>query len=72
MVICNVNANQLNQKAGYVGHFVLVVGFDDDELIFHDPGKPPRPFRKVNSTDFELAWGGPKGQMKNLVAIRRV
>lgn len=72
MVICNVNANQLNQKAGYVGHFVLVVGFDDDELIFHDPGKTPRPFRKVNSTDFELAWGGPKGQMKNLVAIRRV
>lgn len=71
LVICNVNACRLNQKRGYVGHFVLIVGFDGDDLILHDPGKPPLPFRRVNVSDFKLAWGDPEARMRNLVAIRK-
>lgn len=71
LVICNVNANQLNNKSGYVGHFVLIVGFEGDDLILHDPGKPPYPFRRVSVSDFELAWGDPEERMKNLVAIKK-
>ncbi len=71
VVICNVNANRLNNKRGYVGHFVLIVGFEGDDLILHDPGKPPLPFRRVSVSDFELAWGDPEERMKNLVAIKK-
>lgn len=71
LIICNVNANRLNNKTGYVGHFVLIVGFEGDDLILHDPGKPPHPFRRVSVSDFELAWGDPEERMKNLVAIKK-
>ena len=48
LVCCNVNAKTLNHKKGYEGHFVIVIGWDDDGIILHDPGLPPRKNRHVD------------------------
>lgn len=56
LVICNVNANSLNNEEGYEGHFVVVYNVDSDFVYFQDPGLPPRENRKETKKDFEESW----------------
>ena len=37
LVIVNLNYFGLYQKPGYMGHFVLIYGYDADSLHLHDP-----------------------------------
>ena len=67
----NVNAAVLNGEQGYVGHFVVVTGFTDRELILHDPGLPPQPERVVDFKTFEAAWAYPNQEAKDIYAFRR-
>jgi hypothetical protein len=67
-----VNANKLNQKPGYFGHAVTIIGFNDSEVIFHDPGLPPIPNRRITWEDFESAWADPNIEAKELDAIKLV
>jgi len=69
LVVCNVNSRVLNGREGYSGHFVVVKGFADDELIVHDPGPPGTANRKVTFEAFERAWAYPNSTAKTLVAI---
>lgn len=71
LVGCNVNAKKLNNKDGYVGHFIIVKGFNDNNLILHDPGLPPLENRKVDFETFEKAWAYPNEKSKNIMAIKR-
>lgn len=71
LVKCLVNSSALSNKKGYVGHTVVVVGFDDTGFIMHDPGLPPLPNRHVPYTDFEKAWAYPNKKAKELDAIKR-
>jgi hypothetical protein len=71
LVKCLVNMKALNGASGYLGHAVIVKGYDDDHLILHDPGLPPRPERRVAVTDFERAWVDPATQAQKLDAIRK-
>ncbi|MDB5161208.1 MAG: hypothetical protein JWO96_588 [Candidatus Saccharibacteria bacterium] len=71
LVICNVNARKLNMKPGFVGHSVLVIGEDEDNLLIHDPGLPPLENRKVIDSLFEQAWADPNDSAKSLAAIKR-
>lgn len=70
LVIANVNAEALNDRSGFVGHFVVVIGADDDELILHDPGLPGEENRHVSFGTFMKAWAYPNDGAKNLMAIR--
>lgn len=70
LVICNVNSMALNGKSGYVGHFVVVIGYDGERLYLHDPGLPPHENRKVSYEQFIKAWEYPNEKAKNVVAIR--
>lgn len=72
LVGCNVNSKKLNRQEGYVGHFVIVKGFDDNRLIIHDPGLPPLENRKVGFATFEKAWAYPNEKAKNIMAFKRV
>lgn len=71
LVGCNVNSKKLNGKEGYVGHFIIVKGFDDDNLIIHDPGLPALEGRKVDFETFEKAWSYPNDKSKNIMAFKR-
>jgi hypothetical protein len=71
LIVCNVNSMALNKKLGYVGHAVVVTGFDSSSLIIHDPGLPPFSDRVVSYSDFEKAWAYPTEVAKNLLAIKK-
>ena len=71
LVACNVNAFCLDQKEGYAGHFVVIKGFERNELILHDPGQPARPDRHVNIKVFESAWAYPNEEAKDIYAFKR-
>jgi hypothetical protein len=67
---CMVNARALNGMSGYVGHAVVVKGYDSEGFIIHDPGLPPKPNRKVTYETFEQAWAYPNNEAKELDAIK--
>ncbi len=70
LLICCVNAQVLNNKKGYVGHFVVVKGYDDEGLYMHDPGLPAYENRKVDYELFEKAWAYPNEKVKNILAFK--
>jgi hypothetical protein len=70
LVICNVNSRALNGRDGYLGHFVVAKGFDEQALIVHDPGPPGEANRKVPFDVFEKAWAYPNATVKWLVVVR--
>lgn len=70
LIVCSVNQQILNNKRGYIGHFVLITGFDDKGYILHDPGLPAFENRKVNYQTFEKAWAYPDSNIKNILAFR--
>jgi len=69
-VMLLLNSKALNNKEGYTGHRVLVYGYDNDELLMHDPGpndKNETEGRKVNWELLDKAWGNAK----EMVAVRK-
>lgn len=70
LMICNLNWYSLNQKEGYIGHFVIVTGYDNNDLILQDPGLPAHENRKVPYQLFEKAWAYPDEKAKNILAFR--
>ena len=70
VVICNINAYALDNDRGYAAHFVVVKGFDDENLFLHDPGLPPLENRKVDFDTFERGWSYPDEKSKNVMAFR--
>jgi len=71
IVQLTVNAKRLNGEDGYVGHAVLVIGYDDAGFVLHDPGLPPRPRRYVTRDELEIAWAGDNPKAKSIVAYRK-
>ncbi len=69
-IIVNVNSRALNREAGYVGHFIVIKGFDKQGFIINDPGLPGRENHKVDFELFEKAWAYPNEKAKNIIAFR--
>jgi len=56
-LICPIiNINILENKKGYAGHAVLIIGIDKKFITFHDPGLPPEPNNKIKWQDFIRSW----------------
>ena len=70
LVICNVNSRMLNERPGYMGHFVVVTSCDASEIVFHDPGPPATPLRHSPIAAFAQAWAYPTERAQNIVAVR--
>lgn len=70
LIKCTVNSSKLNNRDGYAGHVIVVKGYQDGQLIIHDPGLPPLKDRRISYDDFEEAWAYPNKKAKELVAIR--
>ena len=67
-----VNSSRLNGTDGYFGHAVPIIGYDEENIIFHDPGLPPLENRRISINDFEKAWADPNPESKELDAIKLV
>jgi hypothetical protein len=70
LVECLVNMGQLNGKGSYIGHAVVVSGFDDSGFTIQDPGAPALQNRQISYEDFEKAWADPNKEAKELSAIK--
>ncbi len=70
LLVCLVNAQTLNRKKGYVGHFVVVWKCTEKMVYLHDPGLPPRKNRRVTRRVFEEAWADPNEKAKGIMAFR--
>lgn len=71
LVKCTVNSRVFRDKEGYVGHAIIVKGYDDEGFIIHDPGLPPIENRKISYDLFEKAWAYPTERSRNLTAVRK-
>ena len=72
LVLCLINAMTLENKEGYSGHVIVVIGYDDNGLFMHDPGPPPIENRYVSWQDFENAWAFPDEKVKSITAFKRL
>lgn len=70
LVTCHINSQTLNDKDGYIGHFVVIKGFDKNILIINDPGLPPFSNRKVSFYKFNKSWAYPNKSSKNIMAFK--
>jgi hypothetical protein len=72
LVAVDLNAAVLNdlKTADYVGHMVVVVAIDQNNIWLHDPGLPPRPNRKISLHKFTKAWFWAGEKNAGLVAVK--
>lgn len=70
MVAAAVNSRKLAGKLGYVGHQLIVVGYDDATLTLNNPGPPSNEAQVVSKELFESAWASPNEAAKELFAIK--
>jgi len=70
IIICNINSRALNLEKGYVGHFIVIKGFEENSFKIHDPGLPGIENRKIEFSIFEKAWAYPNEKAKNIMAFR--
>jgi hypothetical protein len=71
LLILNINSRRLYRSHGYLGHFVLVKGFDDQgHFLLHDPGLLAVCDKTVDSELLEAAWAYPDETFKNIMAFK--
>lgn len=70
MVQCGVNSKRLRGEEGYVGHSVLVLAANSQEVVLHNPGPLAEPYQHVTAERFEAAWAYPTEASKGLIAVR--
>jgi hypothetical protein len=63
LVRVTVNQRLLNGQDGFVGHSVVIIGFEGDDVIFHDPGLPARVARREPRTSFQQAMDSYGGEL---------
>jgi hypothetical protein len=70
LVIANVNAGSLNNKEGYIGHFIVATSCDNGTITIQDPGSPPMQNKVVSIEQFSKGWAYPNKSNQNLMAFR--
>jgi hypothetical protein len=69
VLIANVNSKSLNNEPGFVGHYVVIIGCDEESITLHDPGLPAVEGRRVTHEQFRRGWDFPDKHRRNLMAI---
>ncbi|MGM5480064.1 MAG: peptidase C39 family protein [Nanobdellota archaeon] len=69
LVIVTLNWNLIRGKKGFGGHFVTLVGYDDNHVVVHNTGAgTPESNKRIPKDLFEKAWAD-KGSDKNSIFI---
>jgi uncharacterized protein YvpB len=69
LVIAEVNYRSLHNKEGYVGHCVLIKGYDPEYLYINEPGLPGIENWAVSYDQFIKGWSYPNERSNNLTAF---
>ena len=68
-IICNVNQRVLQGDPGYVGHFIVIYGANDQGCLIHNPGPPAKKAEVIEWKLFDAAWSYPSDNARNLMGI---
>ncbi|HVX58762.1 MAG TPA: hypothetical protein VG964_03445 [Candidatus Saccharimonadales bacterium] len=71
LIFVTLNSRRLNGRGGFVSHAILVIDKEGDEYIVHDPGLPPKPYRRINSDLLLQAMGG-RANTAEVTGFKRV
>jgi hypothetical protein len=63
LVRASVNGRTINNLPGYLGHSVIITGFEGDEVVFHDPDTPGTPHRRATRKLFQTAMDSFGGEL---------
>ena len=56
LVLCAIDNNKISMESGYRGHAVVVTGFDDENIYYHDSGpRNPEANKRVKKNLFAEA-----------------
>ncbi len=69
LVLCGVDLRVLNGRAPGADHGVLCLNISEREVLLHDPGLPPWPFRRVPRDRFIAAWSTPNLEARWLMSL---
>lgn len=70
LVDCGINPYILRGEDGVAMHSVLIIGFNDDSLILHDPGFAKGDSLEINNDIFNQAWAYPNENIKGIAAYK--
>lgn len=70
IIVTSVNSLSLYNKPGYLGHSVVVRGYDDKHIILNDPGIIGREDIKIPNEQFIKGWSYPDSGVNNITAIK--
>lgn len=70
LVMTSINPYILDNEEGYSSHLVVITGFNEDSITFHDPGLPPQKNRTVSKKTFEKAMQYPHKESADLFAVK--
>lgn len=70
LIVAMVNSRSLYGKEGYVGHAVVVKGYDDGIFTVHDPGRPGLADHELSFEQFIEGWSYPDKSSNNITAIK--
>jgi hypothetical protein len=71
IAIVLVDWRKIQDRPSFLGHFMVLVGYDETFIYFHQPGpKNPEPFFKLTREVFEAARKS-KGTDEDIVFIRK-
>lgn len=67
--IALINWNIIESKEGFFGHFIVIVGFDEQNIYIHNPGiEKAQEYMPIDKRLFLRAWQS-KGTDKDLVIL---
>lgn len=70
LLMAAINSKILNNKQGFVGHYVVIFDYQEDNLTIHDPGLPPLENRVVSHELFDKAWSIGSKENRLLYAFK--
>jgi len=55
-VIVLIDPSYLYGGVSGFGHFIVIVGFSDEEIIYHDPDVSEGEYMRINNSAFQNSW----------------
>ncbi len=65
-VIVLIDPSHIYGGVGGFGHFIVIVGFKDDEIVYHDPDEPNGEYMICGLEAFLMAWNATRCWMIKL------
>jgi ABC-type bacteriocin/lantibiotic exporter with double-glycine peptidase domain len=59
-VIVLIDLSHIYGGVGGFGHFIIIVGFKDGEIVYHDPDELDGEYMKCDLETFLLAWNATR------------